>query len=303
MPKPSTNAYIVTGPTSGMGYFTALELAKHGTVILVGRDPKKLAEVQATVAKRGQKAVSVVCELSDVASVRRAAAEIIALKLPIAGLLNNAGIRDTHAAKNAIGWDLSYATNHIGPFVLTEALMPHLPDGANVLFVASATEDPKRQPAVRFGFRGGRYISAEASARGEWKPGGSVKPGFDSYATTKQLAIVTAFEFGRENPRLRINAIEPGLMPTTGLGKDTPPLARLMISILVPLMVPFVKVLSTPKRAARVLAKILSNPSGPTGVYFDEGGHPMSASSREIHDRAFTARAVAETRALLASIS
>ena len=40
------NAYIITGPTSGIGRATALELAKYGTVILVGREPKKLAEVQ-----------------------------------------------------------------------------------------------------------------------------------------------------------------------------------------------------------------------------------------------------------------
>ena len=81
---------------------------------------------------------------------------------------------------------MSFATNHLGPFALTEALMPHLPDGANVVFIASAVEDPERKPAVAAGFRGGRFISAEASARGEWAPGGSSKPGYDAYATSKQ---------------------------------------------------------------------------------------------------------------------
>ena len=117
--------------------------------------------------------MSVVCDLSDIASVRRAAAEIIALNLPIAGLLNNAGIMQMRATKNALGWDMTFATNHLGPFALTEALVPHLPDGANVVFVASAVEDPEHKPAKVVGFRGGRYISAEASARGEWKHGGS----------------------------------------------------------------------------------------------------------------------------------
>ncbi|WP_213736724.1 SDR family NAD(P)-dependent oxidoreductase [Bradyrhizobium sp. dw_411] len=84
------NAYIVTGPTSGIGRRTALELAKHGTVVLVGRDHGKLDEVQKTIEHMGQHAVSVVCDLSDPASVRRAAAEIVALHLPIVGLLNNA---------------------------------------------------------------------------------------------------------------------------------------------------------------------------------------------------------------------
>src|SRR5258708_1102043 len=72
--------------------------------------------------------------------------------------------------KNALGWDMTFATNHLGPFALTEALVPHLPDGANVAFVASAVEDPERKPAKAAGFRGGRYISAEASARGDGSP-------------------------------------------------------------------------------------------------------------------------------------
>jgi NAD(P)-dependent dehydrogenase (short-subunit alcohol dehydrogenase family) len=40
-------AYIITGPTSGIGLATAFELAKHGTVVLVGRDRGKLSKVQA----------------------------------------------------------------------------------------------------------------------------------------------------------------------------------------------------------------------------------------------------------------
>ena len=130
----------------------------------------------APVERKRQHAVSVVCDLSDLSSVRRAAAEIIALNLPIVGLLNNAGIMQMRPAKNARGWDMTFATNHLGPFALTEALLPHLPDGANVVFVASAVENPEHKPAKAAGFRGGRYISAAASARGEWKPGGA-KPG------------------------------------------------------------------------------------------------------------------------------
>jgi NAD(P)-dependent dehydrogenase (short-subunit alcohol dehydrogenase family) len=70
-------------------------------------------------------------------SVRRAAAEIIALRLPIVGLLNNAGIMQMRPTGNALGWDMSFVTNHLGPFALTEALMPSLLNGANVLFVVS----------------------------------------------------------------------------------------------------------------------------------------------------------------------
>ncbi|HZD77008.1 MAG TPA: SDR family NAD(P)-dependent oxidoreductase, partial [Acidobacteriaceae bacterium] len=118
---PTTNnaserkAYIITGPTSGIGHLTALELAKHGTVVLVGRDRKKLDEVQKTIEQKGGSAVLVVCDLSDIASVRCAAAEIVALRLPIAGLLNNAGIMQIRPTRNTLGWDMTFATNHLGP--------------------------------------------------------------------------------------------------------------------------------------------------------------------------------------------
>ena len=66
-------AYLITGPTSGIGRCTALELAKCGTVVLVGRDHRKLDEMQKAIEQKGQHVVSVVCDLSDLASVRRAA--------------------------------------------------------------------------------------------------------------------------------------------------------------------------------------------------------------------------------------
>ena len=104
--------------------------------------------------------------------------------------------------------------------MLTETLIPHLPDGANIVFVASGVEDTNRKLAVAAGFRGGRYISAEASARGEWTPGGSTMPGADAYATSKQCILAAAMELARENPRLRINAVEPGFTPATDLGRE-----------------------------------------------------------------------------------
>ncbi len=297
--------YIITGPTSGIGRRTALELAKHGTVVLVGRDPRKLDEVKKAIEQKRQHAVSVLCDLSDIASVRHAAAQIVALHLPIAGLLNNAGIMQMRATKNALGWDMTFATNHLGPFALTEALIPHLSDGTNVVFIVSAVEDPERKPAVAAGFRGGRYISVEANARGEWEPGGSAKPGFDAYATSKQAILAAAMAFARETPRLRFYAIEPGLNPTTGLGGDLGAFVRFLqtciIPLLVPLLMPFIKILSTPKRAARVITKILIDASGQTGVYYDEKGDPMLGSIL-VRDPKFQDRIVAETRALLSKI-
>jgi NAD(P)-dependent dehydrogenase (short-subunit alcohol dehydrogenase family) len=294
-------AYIITGPTSGIGRATAFEVAKHGTVVLVGRDPEKLRELQEALEQKGGSAVPVVCDLSDLASVRRAAAEIVALDLSIVGLLNNAGIFPTRATKNALGWDNAFATNHIGPFVLTEALIPHLPDGAVVVFVASGVEDPERKPAKMAGFRGGRYISAEASARGEWKPGGSKMPGGDAYATSKQCTLATALAFARETPRLRFNAVEPGFSPESGLGRDANAFLRFLSKYVLSLLAPHIKYWSTPRLAAPVITKVLMNESGATGAYYDEKGHPMLGSAL-VRDPKFMARVVSETRALLETV-
>ena len=293
-------AYIITGPTSGIGRLTALELARHGTVVLVGRDAGKLGEVQKAIEQRGQRAVSVVCDLSDIPSVRRAAAEIIALHLRIAGLLNNAGIFPTRATKNAQGWDMAFATNHLGPFALTEALAPHLPDSANVVFVASGVEDPERKPAKAAGFRGGRFLSVEASARGEWQPGGSRMSGADAYATSKQCILAAAMACARADPRLRFNALEPGFTPNTGLARDANVFVRFLTGAILPLLAPHIRYWSTPKRAARVATEVLTDASGQTGIYYDDGGQPMLGSARA-RDPAFQDRVVTEPRAWLSS--
>lgn len=293
-------AYLITGPTSGYGQRAALELAAHGTVILVGRNRAKLDAMQTTIEQRGQHAVVVVCDLADPASVARAAAEVVALGLPIAGVLNNAGVMQQRPTKTARGWDTSFATNHLGPFALTEALADHLRDGTTVVFVVSAVEDPNRGPAKLAGFRGGRYVSAEASARGEWAPGGAKNVGMDAYATSKQAALASAMELAREQPRLRINAVEPGFSPSTGLGRDAGKLLQLIGKAIFTVLGPFVKGSTTPKQASRLLASLVLNAAGETGVYYDEHGRPMQGSAL-VRDPQFQQRVVAETRALLAA--
>jgi NAD(P)-dependent dehydrogenase (short-subunit alcohol dehydrogenase family) len=153
------------------------------------------------MAHRTDKCLCVKTHFTATTTYARQFLIVFELHLPVVGLLNNAGIMQMRRAKNAPGWDRSFVTNHLGPFAPQEALLPSLPSGANVPFVVSAREDPERKPAVGAGFRGGRYISAEAHARGEWKPGGAKEPGYDAYATSKQ-AILAA-----------LNAIEPGLNP------------------------------------------------------------------------------------------
>lgn len=302
-PARTDAAYAVTGPTSGIGLATALALAAHGTVILIGRDPEKLDRTRRRIERRGGHAVAVLCDLSDLQSVRRAATAVMALGLPIAGLVNNAGMRQARPTRTAQGWDATFATNHLGPFALTEALTPHLADGAGIVFVVSAVEDPERGPAKAAGFRGGRYVSAEAGARGEWLAGGSDIPGADAYATSKQANLAAAMALAREAPRLRINAVEPGVNLSTALSRDDArrlPAAGL-IAALTPVLMPFIPVLSTPRRAARVIVRTLLDQTAGTGVYYGERGQRMQASD-QARDSGFQDRVLAETRALLAAL-
>jgi hypothetical protein len=101
------------------------------------------------------------------------------------------------------------------------------------------------------------------------------------------------------------NAVEPGVNPTTALERDggafVRSLSKYAIPLLVPLLPPFIKVLSTPKRAARVITKILTKASGQTGVSYDAGGLPMQASAL-VRDPKFQDRVVVETRALLSRV-
>lgn len=298
-PTSSTPAWVITGPTSGIGHRTAMELADRGTVILVGRNRQKLTRVVQEVAQKGGRAVPIVGDMSDIGSVRRAAAEIVSLDMRIDGLLNNAGIMPARPTFTAQGWESAFATNHLGPLAFTDALVPHLIDGANVVFVCSETEDPESRAATRSGFRGSRYISAEAAARGEYEPGGSSQAGADAYATSKQGNLASVFSLSREMPRLRFRAVEPGFNPGSNLSRSLPLGLRILTKSLAPVAA-LVPGMNTPRRAARTIVEVLTDRADVTGIYVDGRGRPMKASAR-VTDTVFADRYVAESRALIAS--
>jgi NAD(P)-dependent dehydrogenase (short-subunit alcohol dehydrogenase family) len=238
------NAYIVTGPISGIGRITTLELAEHGTVVPVGRDAKKLDEVQKTIEKNGQRAASAVYDLSDVARARRGRGD----RHPRAfdcRPAQYAGIFQMRARTNTQGSDMSFATNHLGPFALTEALMPHLRDGANAVFVAFGVEDPQRKPA-RLSRRPLHLSRGERTRRVDTRRlRAASRPG--TYATSKQCALATAIESGRTHgcKSMRLSRASRTLDSS---GKPTLFL-RFLTKYILPLFAPFIKYWSTPKRA------------------------------------------------------
>lgn len=293
-------AWVVTGPTSGLGYRTALELVGHGTLVLVGRNAAKLADVQREIEAGGGSARTVVADLGDVVSARRAADSIAAMELPIRGVLNNAGIMLSKPATSPQGWELAFATNVLGPLAFTDALVPTLADGTNVVFITSAVEDPERTIAVRAGFRGSRFTTAADAANGVYRPGGSSRPGMDAYATSKQGSLAAVFVMARETPRLRFRAIEPGVNPGSNLGSDVPPALHAVSRALSPALA-LLPHFTTPARAGKVIARILTDTSDASGVYYDENGRPMQGST-QVRDSAFADRYVAESRELIASV-
>lgn len=120
---------VVTGPTlGGLGFHTALELARHGArVVLAGRTPAKLDAAAETIAAQVPSASleTLRVDLSDLGSVRTAAAEAADLG-PLHLLINNAGIMAPPQRRTADGLESQMATNHFGPFLLTGLLLDQL---------------------------------------------------------------------------------------------------------------------------------------------------------------------------------
>lgn len=191
-------------------------------------------------------------------------------------------------------------TVHAIPRIVEEPLVFMSIDTPRRIPTASGVEDPERKPAVAAGYRGGRFISVEASTRGEWEAGGSTMAGADGYATSKQCVLAAALALARENPRLHINAVEPGFTPATNLAREAPAPVRFVSKYILTLFAPFVKYWSTPKRAARVITSILTSKLDQTGTYYDDGGQPMLGSVLA-RDPSFGFRVVTETRALLST--
>lgn len=131
---------LITGPTSGIGRFTALELARRGyDLILVARNEAKARQLQLEIGD----AVStgfIQCDLSSIGSVKQAVEEITTNYHRIDLLINNAGLIVQHRQTTADGIELTFATNHLGPFILTTGLVDLLKaaESARIVNLASA---------------------------------------------------------------------------------------------------------------------------------------------------------------------
>ena len=128
---------LITGGSSGIGFATARLFIEEGArCVLMGRDADKLATA---CQKLGPNAVGVAGDVSSVASLRQTVEETTKRFGTINVLFANAGMSECPpiAETTEAFFDEIVGVNLKGVFFLTQAALPHLADGASVLFTGS----------------------------------------------------------------------------------------------------------------------------------------------------------------------
>ncbi len=131
--------FFITGASAGIGRVTAETLARRGgRVILANRSEAKTQPVLDAIRARGGDADFVQVDLGDLRSVRRCAEAFLARGEALHVLINNAGVAGVRGVTTD-GFQLTFATNHLGPFLLTNLLLPRLQaqPGSRIVNVAS----------------------------------------------------------------------------------------------------------------------------------------------------------------------
>ncbi len=132
MSELANKTFIVTGANTGIGRITARELARQGaSVILACRSQEKTQPVLDEIRRETQsdRAEYVPLDLGDLASVRTCAEALLARKLPIHGLINNAGLAGQRSLTKD-GFEIQFGTNHLGHYLLTRLLLDRIVESA-----------------------------------------------------------------------------------------------------------------------------------------------------------------------------
>ena len=142
VPDQTGRVAVITGANTGLGYETARILAARGAhVVLAVRDTDKGKAAAARIADISPQADVTVqpLDLASLRSVRTAAEELRAAYPSVDLLINNAGVVWTPRQITADGFELQFATSHLGHFALTGLLLDHLLPvaGSRVITVSS----------------------------------------------------------------------------------------------------------------------------------------------------------------------
>ena len=256
---------LVTGATSGIGRETALELARRGaTVALVARDPVRgegtLAEVKRAAA--GAPPLLFRADLGSLPDVRRLAGEV-SHRLPrLDVLVNNAGAIHMERKRSADGHEMTFAVNHLAPFLLTNLLLPKLRASAPAR-VVNVASDAHRPATLDLD-----DLMGERSYRG-----------MRAYSQSKLANVLFTYELARrlDGTGVTTNALHPGVV-ATGFGRNDPGWLRVAVRLLSPFLL-------DARRGAATTLHVATAPEleGVTGRYFARSRE--ADSSPASHDR------------------
>lgn len=193
---------MVTGANAGMGREISLALAGMGAnLIMVSRDRARGEAARNDVASAtGNREVELlVADLSSQQSIRRLVQDFTASHTQLHVLVNNAGMSLPKRAETADGIETVFATNHLGPFLLTNLLLPVL--------IAST---PSRVVIVSSG------VQAMAKMDFEDLQGAKSYSEIRSYNQSKLANLLFTYELARrlEGTGVTANALEPGFIKT-----------------------------------------------------------------------------------------
>jgi NAD(P)-dependent dehydrogenase (short-subunit alcohol dehydrogenase family) len=192
---------VITGTTHGIGTVTSHALARAGyRVVMLCRNVTTATTLAQDIMRRepGSQVDVVHCDLADLSSVRAAAREVRERCPRIDRLINNAGIVSTRHRRSVDGLELTFATNHLGPFLLTRLLLPALSPTARIINVAS-----------RVHFRGRMDLDSVADPKARYS---SVA----AYARSKLANVADTFTLARQltGTGITVNCLHPGVVAT-----------------------------------------------------------------------------------------
>ena len=193
---------LITGATNGIGLAAAQALAVLGAnVAIVGRNDTRtrVAAAQIGAAAKGVTIATFVADLSSQAAVRKLATEVLERCPKLDVLVNNAGAMYGARQLSPDGIELTWAVNHLAPFLLTTLLLDRLKASARARIITTAS-----------GAHQGAHIpfddvNAERSYRS-----------FGRYGETKLANILFTAELARrlEGTGITANCYHPGLVAT-----------------------------------------------------------------------------------------